>query len=391
MGILRLYRYALLINKQIYNRLKRYLKFSSKKILKLIVHSRIISFYKSISKNSVFYGTFYYLDSNINIVDFFLSIPDDLKYTLLRPIDYEDESNVEELDILIREVNYQRFTQLLSLRHSNHNIRIDIHKEGYFPNRLFDEILLRSIKDHNGVCVPSHKYELLSLIWHLYFHKGMTISDGLNNKYANRLIELYNLNQLPINNADSSAVLFLKENELINDSETILLLTINKPNIRALFGFKNLVLGKKELIVFIIREWAVKNNEINEIMSIINEKFFILYNDFLDIDEALRTLNHTRGGNWGHGDESLHGGDPRYIIICQDNHPLKVKKWVSNTFPLLINQNNFTYKNRIRSQILSKYRKTKRAHFIHSSDNNLIALEYIKVIGLADKINTMAS
>jgi hypothetical protein len=149
---------------------------------------------------------------------------------------------------------------------------------------------------------------------------------------------------------------------------------------------------KGELLVFIIRDWAIQNNYWERIL-----KWFRQYDYVMDVVEArllapeerLRATKHIRGGVWSQGPFPVTGGYPAGIIVLYNFHPnsqdvnLESHPFVKNSLYLL--------KSKIRDKVNLGEFHFNQSNFIHSSDDEIEALDYLKTILPADQNNQLLS
>ena len=336
-------------------------------------------------------GPRYYLKKNISVETFFKGLLDK-RYVLLRWFDqYPNFSLIEDYDILISEeafnfavqycVSYPNGGQPIDFYTPKGLRSLNFNGTSYFPSDLAEDILSNSMIYKNKIKVPNPEFHLLSFAYHIVFHKGYSsgipkkdgekirildhdyltlinnLKEKINLKYKfENLIDIYEfLISKNLSPTAESLNILSRHNRFISDLEKIKFIKNNNP--------------KGELVVFIIREYAYKNNLIESIKRIINNKGILIL-QYLEFNEKQINFvkNNFRGGYWGKGNFIQSGGSPFAMLICFDYcHDL-----LSNNIQIL--------KNHIRNEINKSQFFFNQANMIHSTDNEFESIEYIKKI-----------
>ncbi len=351
-------------------------------------------------------GSRYYIKRDISVETFFERLFDK-RYVLLRWFDqYPTLSKTEDYDILISDKEFN-FAIKQCVPYPNGGQPIDFYTPKglnganyngttYFPTNLAEEILNNSELYKKKVRVPNNKYHLLSLAYHIVFHKGYDSGitknqeeikiidhdylDIINNlkKKLNYKYNFYDLNTI---------YNFLQKKQWIPNAESFNILSRYNRYIRELekIKFNTIDKSKGELIVFIIREYAALNNFIDEIKrTVFNNGISIIEYKDLNKKEVAFAKKNFRGGYWGRGNFIKSGGVPFSMLICFDYCPN-----ISCIDSSKTDSNILILKNLIRNKINKNQFFFNQANIIHSTDNEIESLEYIKKIdsNLYSKIN----
>lgn len=347
-------------------------------------------------------GPRYYLKKDVSVEFFFKSLFNK-KYVLLRWFEqYPNLSKTEDYDILISEDDFN-FAVKLCDPYPNGGQPIDFYTPNglnflnyngtsYFPSELAKDILNNTELFKNKIKVPNSEYHLLSLAYHIVFHKGYESgipknSCGLVNVGDHNYLKVINNLKEEINctnalNSLENIYDFLISRNWIPSNEAYNILSrynkfLNEKHQKKLSKTNNF---KGELFVFILREYVAKNNLIEKIKDLIVRRgvFILDYFEF-NKEETGFAKNNFRGGNWGKGNFFKSGGDPYAILICFNySHDLS-----SNNSTLL--------KNFIRKEINKNKFFFNQANMIHSADNEFEAIEYIQKISSVIYTKTISS
>jgi hypothetical protein len=142
-----------------------------------------------------------------------------------------------------------------------------------------------------------------------------------------------------------------------------------------------------ELCLFVVREAAIENLEVDSIKETICYEFHmeILYERALTSGEKGFLCNHMRGANWGKGPYANTGGAPEYIIIAFDYHPTPMPEKSKDSYPFFTNYRLLKCKSKARASINSKKLFWKQYNPLHTTDNETEALAYIKRLLASDE------
>ena len=150
------------------------------------------------------------------------------------------------------------------------------------------------------------------------------------------------------------------------------------------FHNKSTLLNKFEgLVCFVAREKIVKAGLLEELEELIQkEGFTIICTKKLEGDFKNRFTKRVRGGNWNQGPWPSNGGDPSTLIVALDVYPVEPEHTDQRKHPGLTNK-RIQDKNRIRDLLNNRFpNKTDWCNGVHSSDNEIQAMEYLLLAGL---------
>jgi len=340
-----------------------------------------------------------FLHSKLTLDDFFRELKKrDVEYVVLRW--FENLPTIdkgEDIDILISDSDLKKIRDLFGVNIKRQSFDIysvsglfgsNFRKVPYFPPDLAKSIL-KSRRWHNDIySVPDPKHHFLSLAYHAVFHKG--IHSGLSNRnhpetektdhnyheilkilaqetgYQNRgddYIEYYEL---------------LKKEGWIPGLDTMRILSLGTHWLQDFIPKALPNQNEGEIIVFVIREWAITNNKLDAIVARIKEYFLdILDITILNQQQKIQATSTIRGGKWDRGAIGANGGLPAAFVVCYDYHPKPPSKKLLKKYPF-INNKNVHIKHKIRNYFNFELLAFYQSNFIHSADDPLEAWHYIK-------------
>ena len=335
---------------------------------------------------------------NIGVEKFFKKLKEQkINYVVLR--NFENLPNHHfnsDIDFLVADYDYIKFLRLITRKPSKSLIRIDISilytsKEKIIGIPLYQQkigfdLLNSSYFNEKGIKIPEHSLYFWSYLYHTVISKGLKSKiqstvlktttvlgkDG-QNKYLSKLKRL---------STSIETVPKIKSNTTLEFLFTILEKSPYLPNQDTLFKFshKNLWLESflvdKEkigsinlpigLIIFFVRSANFDQvNNIKEVIENFTENKSLFFNlNKSQIDTCSKKI---RGSNWSDND----GGLPSHIIIAN----LRIQN------DLEYIKNSKKIKEFLRSK--KKFSRTKLCNtskVVHSSDNNLLAFHYLKIL-----------
>lgn len=251
----------------------------------------------------------------------------------------------------------------------------------YFPPLRALEILGRSLcnakSDAPHLAPPD---QLLACCYSLLFHKDISLPNGIEGLDlfakcdSETLHALCDRAQMQRFSTLDEIELFLKDKGWFPSAETLAFLARDNAFIRT--RYIDLTKYKPGLVVFVLRELALKRGLIETITAMIQDlKFEILESN--PIPEELKTevAARFRGGNWSLPPEA---GGPSHFIVAIDRNPIPVdpKLFVD---AIATDNGRLVAKRAIRKR-LARMAKVRTFNAVHSSDNSEAALEYVAVL-----------
>lgn len=307
----------------------------------------------------------------------------------------------EDIDLLISDTDIEKIFDLFS--YDSTEQKFDIYSVTGLPGSSYNDIpyypplLAKKILD-NRVCInnlyyiPNPKQYFYSFCYHVIFHKGQSSGLGGTSReralsrpdhdYYSHIEDAARKANIPIpeNNFEKIYSHLVEEN-WTPELDTMRILAKNDQMLSNLLPSKPPVTkGDGQLIVFVIREWAVKHGKLETIKSLLkNTPLTILEARFLDPQEQYRTLRNIRGGQWRKGPFAISGGPPKVLIVCYDYHPIKVSSKKKELYPYVQNEHVFQ-KHHIRNYLNAELPIWKHANCIHSADDEMEAIQYLESV-----------
>ncbi len=369
------------------------------KVLSSQTRERLVSLpgLKSLQKSNVRQ----FLHPELSLVDFFEELKNrEVTYVVLRWFEnLPDVKPGEDIDILIADEDLDKIADLFGRDRNQQKFDIYTVSGGnghhlnnlpYYPPELSREILKNRQWHKKVFSVPDPRRYFLSLAYHAVFHKGS--ESGLpNSKHPEEKYEadhdyLAYLRELA-KPAGFEGRSFAEFNELYRllckegwspEFDTLRKMAEEDPWLYELLPDSDYDHSEGEMLVFIVRQWAMDNGKLDTIQNIISDKGLeILKVKTLDREEQKRATNKIRGGKWDKGPFPQSGGPPSTILICFDYHPKSPDESTRETHPFVKNQ-NVMLKYTIRDYLNDEMFYFNHVNSIHSADNEVEAYEYLE-------------
>ena len=335
---------------------------------------------------------------NIGVVDFFKKLKEQkINYVVLRNFENLPNHHFDsDIDFLVADYDYIKFLKLITRKPSKGLIPIDINivytsKEKIIGLPLYQQqigfdLLNSSYFNEKGIKIPKHPLYFWSYLYHTVISKGLkskiqstvlktttVLEKDRQNKYLSKLQQLStSIETVPeiTSNTTLECLFSILEKSLYLPNQDTLFKLSHK-NLwlesflvaREKIGSINLPIG---LIIFFVR--SANFDQVNNIKEVI-QKFTKNDSLFFNLDKSQIDicLKKIRGSNWS----DLDGGLPSHIIIT--------KMRIKNDSDYIITAKNI--KEFLRSK--KKFSRTllcKTSQVVHSSDNNLLAFHYLKIL-----------
>ncbi|GIQ69980.1 hypothetical protein XYCOK13_28040 [Xylanibacillus composti] len=344
-----------------------------------------------------------YIDPEVGPERFFQHMAEaEIDYVILRWYEQLPDWNSKDIDILVRDSDYMKLYGIHGFTLTPGGIPCEVYcvngfKESnlcpYYPPYLAQSILERKMLWRGKYYVPDDHAYFFSLAYHVVYHKaeksGLPIyADCENpklqhdNKYARKLLELATSLKYEVPLNLESLHQFLQKHNWAPSIDTVRRLAIDKrsPWLESLHPSTNKQAGEGEFMVFIVREWAVANNLLQEIEGWLSRNGLeIMHTQVLDQVEKVNAAQRIRSGNWGTDAWGESGGEPAAVIAVFDRDPTPVTDELLQVNPYVRNM-KYYMKRILREDICKKYLGSKKVNFIHSSDDEAEAWEYVRAI-----------
>jgi hypothetical protein len=343
------------------------------------------------------------LKPELTIEQFFDSLNvNQIRYVVLRWFEQLPEIlKGEDIDLLIHDGDLKKIKKYFSVNKHANSIPFDLYSESglpgsnyagipYFPPHLASSILKERVIWAERYYVPSSRHHFLSMAYHVVYHKGRSSGIPLNResdpgarKGKHNYLEV--LKGLAKKNNINIKLNLLDLHQYLTDKKwrpSINMIKKLGPKraklVTAYLPFNREELTDGELMVFIVREWALKNGYIPLIIEWLkNHGLKIILELSLDAEKVTLVKKHIRGGNWHSGLYKVSGGKPAMLLTVYDpkSIPVSGKK---KQYPYVTN-GHFFLKEKLRKVINSNLPADRQANFVHSSDDEWEAWEFLRI------------
>ncbi|MGB5896179.1 MAG: hypothetical protein WBG58_18540 [Ignavibacteriaceae bacterium] len=388
-----------------------------------------------ISKRKKFYGLFYlirgikfslyiglkkrrkkrsvarhYLSPLIGVEDFFQELyKKKISYCILRWFDdlpnLEDD---EDVDILVEDNDLTKVYSVIDKKPGI--IPFDIYsKTGipgsdfkslpYYVYSLAERVLENNILFKNLYKVPTPENYFYLLAYHMVFHKGedsglpskqYKITPGIksDHDYLYHLKAISSKANIDIDDFTLEGLhKYLDIKGYVPPLDTQYKLSLHNKYLKAYLDDvhhqSELINKFKGLVCFVIREKIIEAGLLADVVKFIQKEGFTIIQT-IEIDESLKDVftKHVRGGNWNQGPWPSNAGKPSAMVVAFDVLPIKPDPHDHKQHPGLANKRILS-KNEIR-KFLNKMlpNRSEWCNGIHSSDNEIQAVEYLTLAGL---------
>tara|TARA_R110002110_G_scaffold415860_1_gene658686 strand:- start:415 stop:2199 length:1785 start_codon:yes stop_codon:yes gene_type:complete len=330
-----------------------------------------------------------YLHPSIDTQSFFQALNDrGVSYAVLRWFDDLPEVEPEEdIDLLVADNDLGKLHDLFSVNTAGQAFDVysvsGLHGSNYrgmpyYPPHLAREILAHTRYLNGKYHVPDSREHFMSLAYHAVFHKG---GCSIERDYLTLLADIA-VDSDQLESCESFDALY---DYLCREGWAPQLDTQRKLSERSQWLSGKLPRAthpnpEGELIVFIIREWAVNRGKLDQVIATLTGSGLEVLEVF-QLDEVQREAARKliRGGKWDRGVYRVSGGAPAVLVPCFDYHPAIPDEAQQTEFPHLRNQNTMI-KHKVRDQLNKSLFWFQQANSIHSSDDSLEAENYLYLV-----------
>lgn len=353
----------------------------------------------------------FYIPQDVSRLSFLRGLNSNgVNYVVLRwGNDIEDLGHDEDLDILVEDNDWKSLLSLVSKKKGG--FPLDLYRDRgarhkgvlieYFPRTIAKHILQNRVVSQRGFYVPEKGTYLLALAYHLIFHKKQLVDGKMPlSKDADRILREFRrcdedfLNFSKTYDSVSEGLIDkLHDQGFLPPLETISNFCRENPifteSFRNVLGNKTLPELHENLVVFILRSYALENGLEEKALTWLEDHGFSVVDTFsLSSDQVEEISALSRGGNWGKGPYFRSGGLPAKVVTCFDSFPdYRIEPGKVFT------AENFRYrlKNKLRKDLLAERLFHTHANFIHSPDNTHEAMQILGCLTSCERINQKAS
>ena len=272
----------------------------------------------------------------------------------------------------------------------------------YYPPVFALRILEKKVKNNQDCYVPDAYHHLMSLLYHITYHKGLI--SGFNqddgkitpeSKYYDTIMSLIESNgfkdrfELSLDGFHQ----FLKNKNFSMPYDMLVKWPKRNETIDAITKMEEQSLSeelptdKKNIVAFILRNDAAQADIIEYIKKVINENYSILFFKELTEEQINSAIQFTRGGNWVELDKKqFHLVAPHSILVCRSN-----SLGTAGSGKEYLEKECAKIKKEIRTYVNENFPSKRKRYLIHSTDSPYEALDYMKKIFPQDYMTIITS
>ncbi len=340
-------------------------------------------------------GARFFLPPGLTPIDFFKTLNDrKITYVLLRwwqtfPI----FPTGEDFDVLIADSDRRKINDLLVRSKNNYKCDIytetgiysgDYHGLPYFSAKLSDELLKNRKLYNNCVYVPDESTYFASLLYHVLFHKTEQLFSNkfLDHNYSVEILSLAGQLGEKVEVTPDSIYQYLKLEDFKPSEDVIAKLIVYKPELEYFYQPLSCDSRRGCPGIFLVREEAINNNLLPEIIEILTMQFGLelLYSLPLSGRVRANVELKCRGGKWDRGPYAKSGGGPVHALIYYDHYPQPLNSRQILKYPSVTNQKILQIKAVCRDLVFNWNFWFNYFNAIHSADNERETIEYINTI-----------
>ena len=337
-----------------------------------------------------------FLKRNVKLDDFFkYATENNIRYVVLRWFErLPDVEPDEDIDILVHSDDISLimpfFTifplmghQKFDIYPSGYDFKMNFNNLSYFPSNLAEKILDSRVIVNRIYQTPDHTNHLLSLLFHVLFHKA---------ERSSFLLDKISLKIKPEH--DYPAILARISGRKFGSLRDIFeFLRTNNflPSIDSMKKYAGLLKsdGLTELICEYERSfYSSKEIQGDCVMFVVRDQLMQHETLLSDLEHGLRSYGYeilltvdnipnqfkflARGNNWGQGPYPISGGTPSKLIIGYNNKP----KYFYNEDGFLQDSHIKSVKNFVRKITETKLPYWRQFNGLHTTDNTYETIEY---------------
>ena len=252
----------------------------------------------------------------------------------------------------------------------------------YYPPPLAREMLSRAVTGPANSSIPAPKDALLSMMYHVLYHSKKGYSSGIpsdlskhtdrhpENDYAGLINRMASKLDLNVGRTMEDMDNFLASEGWRPKIDTLAKIAETNAWVRDRF-FSSTKHRAEGLAVFVLREWVVRANLVDDFISEITcEGFIVLRNKTLNSKQKKYVHDHLRGGTWGADDDgNTELWQPSTVLVLIDPECASLPETYAAGFE------HFRIR-QLKEHLRQKF--DDRRSSVHSTDNSVESWEYIE-------------
>jgi len=325
---------------------------------------------------------------------------ENIKYVVLRFYDQLPELHREagDLDILVADSDKEKVEAFLKDQQHlcsdvSDDIRIGLHSVSgnsglvpYYPPPLARQILKGAIDGPANSHIPAAEDALLSFMYHCLYHAKKGYTSGIPSNLKKH-IDKYPENDYVAAIERMASEQGIEVGRTMGEMDEYLAKQGWRPKLDTLAKIAEtnawvqdrFFAGAQKrdpasgLSVFVLREWVVRDNLVDEVTERIQkEGYTIITAKELNAEEQNRAFEHLRGGTWGSDSNgNTDGWKPAFVLVVLDEQCARMPKTYAEGFE------RFRIR-QLKDILREKFDKQERSS-MHSTDNTRESWEYIEV------------
>ncbi|MCZ6703973.1 MAG: hypothetical protein O6940_13165 [Ignavibacteria bacterium] len=354
--------------------------------------------------------TRHYLSPLFSLDDFFQELnKKNISYCILRWFaNLPNLDDNEDVDLLVEDNDLTKVFSIIDKKpgiipfdiYSKTGISgSDFRNLPYYAYSLADRVLKNTLLYKNVYKVPTQENYFYLLAYHVVFHKGedsglpskqykVTPANKPDHDYLYHLKAISSKENLDINDFTLEGLHnYLNIKEYVPPLDTQYKLSLHNQYLKVfleeIHHHSELLKKFEGVVCFVIREKITSSGLLKEVEKIIQKMGFTIIKT-VNIEGSVKEqfTKQVRGGNWNQGPWPSNAGEPSALIVSYDVYPIKPVTSDYKKHPGLTNK-RILNKDEIRDFLNKRFfDKVEWCNGVHSSDNEIQAIEYLSLAGL---------
>ena len=354
--------------------------------------------------------TRHYLTPLVGLDEFFRELNrKKISYSILRW--FEDLPKLDEnedVDLLVEDNDLTKVYSIIDKRPGL--IPFDIYSKSgipgsdfkhlpYYVYSLAEKALNDAVLLKNTFRVPTWENYFYLLAYHAVFHKGensgipskkyqMNLTDKPDHDYLDYLKKISTKANIDIDEFTLEGLhSYLETKGYIPPLDTQYKLSLYNQYLKSyledVHHQSELLKNFEGVVCFVIREKITRAGLLKEVEMFIQKMGFTIFKT-VKIEGSIKEqfTKQVRGGNWNQGPWPSNAGEPSALIVAYDVYPIKPVTSDYRKHPGLTNK-RILNKDEIRDFLNKRFfDKAEWCNGVHSSDNEIQAVEYLSLAGL---------
>lgn len=318
---------------------------------------------------------------NYIVLRFFEALPDLHREAGDLDLLISDEDRPHVLKYL-RSVSSQMGEDAGDIRVGLHSVSGEPGMIPYYPPPLAREMLSRAVSGPASSFIPAPKDALFAMMYHVLYHSKKGYSSGIpsnlskhtdrhpENDYAKLINSMASKLDLNVGRTMEDMDNFLASEGWRPKIDTLAKIAETNAWVRDRF-FSSTKSRAEGLAVFVLREWVVRANLVDNFISEITAAgFVVIRRKILNKTEKTYVHDHLRGGTWGSDDDgNTELWQPSEVLVLIDPECASLPSTYASGFE------HFRIR-KLKEHLREKFDNLRSS--VHSTDNSVESWEYIE-------------